>query len=555
MKDNKDKIKENNLLYVGLITLVWLITYIVCNIVWKEKLGWDEVAYMSVAKGIATDFDFSARAYTIMGLLKHGYPTNLINFPIYPIYLAIFFKLFGASMYVAYFSTWLCALAVCLLIYFIFLMLSDNDYKTSFIASLSYLLCPGTIRNCDTAMMEQAGCLLLCLFLFLILRDYLKGSFNYLTILKFSVFFLLLWLYKSLFLGIFFGAFIFICLAYNSRLTGKKINTKIPLIVFLLLSYSLFVILFYIAKKFVFLAVSPMLTFTPNLEYSQVYASFSEALLKDFPKNIFANIYYFFQIIIAPFFVYPNLYSPKASAVLPFTSYMVYVGVYFFLFFMMIALSFAAWKKLSPIEKLFLCFTFVSIIGFNLVFNFLFSTTIENVWRYNVYYLPLYLCSLLITLKSNYEYLKPFNNDHPVSSKALLFLIFIFCYLPISLSMINIQSSFWDAYHNRAKMNTEIVKSVVQNSKDGFIYFNDGTHVTWEMYPMKQIFKDATNEQLLQVNQILPKPVEYLFLKSSDWLFKNNQDLILKGESIINGEYKFLGVNNQAQLVVYKLNK
>src|SRR3989338_2881547 len=110
--------------YPLLIFIVWLVAYIISQLLFDQKLGWDEVAYMSVAKGIADNFDFSARTYTVMGLIKHGYPTHFINFPIFPVYLAVFFKLFGSSLYVAYFANWLLALGVLLLLYFIFLMLS-----------------------------------------------------------------------------------------------------------------------------------------------------------------------------------------------------------------------------------------------------------------------------------------------------------------------------------------------------------------------------------------------------------------------------------------------
>lgn len=546
--------EKNNYFYLGLITVVWFLAYVFCTVFWEQKLGWDEINYMSVAEGIVRDFDFSGRSYTIMGLLKHGFPATLINFPLYSIYLAVFFKLFGSNIHVAYFSNWLCALGVCVLLYFIFLMLSEGNRKASFIVSMSYLFTPGIIRNIDTAMMEQAGCFLLALSMFLMLQDYVKGSFNYLTVLKFAICFLVLWVYKSLFLGIFFGAFVFIFLAYNAKLSGKEIKTKIPLPVFVLLSYGIFAVLFFIVKNFVFLPVAPMLTFTSELEQSQTYATFSDAFLRNFPDNIYSNIYHLFNIIIYSFFVFPTAYSATARAVLPFTSYAIYVGAYFFLFFIALALLFASWKKMTSIQKLFSCFAIFSIVSFNLVFNFLFSTTIENIWRYNVYYLPLYLCFIGLIIKLNLEYLQPFAGAHPRVSKALLLFLLLFIYLPLFLSMINIQSQYWEAYHQRARMNADIVRSVAGATKPKFIYFNDGIHSTFTDYPLRQVFKDATNDQLLAVNMILPSPMEYLFLKPTDWLFKNNQELILMSAPIINDQYKFVGVVKDQNIVVYRLS-
>ena len=550
MKKNK-----TNLFYIGLIILIWFIAYLVSQILLEQKLGWDEVAYMSVAKGIANDFDFSARNYTIMGLLRHGYPTHFINFPIFSIYLALFFKVFGASLKIAYFSTWLSALGVCLLIYFMFLLVSENNKKTAFIVSLSYLFCPGILKTIDSAMMEQMGCFLLCLAVYFILKDYIRGTFDIFTVLKFAFSFLIIWLYKSLFVGFFFGALIFICIAYSSKISGKKINAKIPLIGFLLLSYGIFVVLFYILKKFVFLPVAPMMSFTPTLEMSQVYADFLGGFFNNLPLNLATNINSFFNYVVLPYFIYPTAYTNPTSQFFVFIPHVVYLGYYFFLIFVTIVLTFTAWKKLSPEAKVFTGLTLGTIISFNLIFNFLFSTTFENIWRYNVYSLPLFLCYVALVLRANFEYVKPFIQEHSVAAKILMTLLFVFCYFPVFLSMLNIQLALWDRYHNRARENAEIIRTFIKDEHPNFIYINDGIHTTFTDYPIKQVFKDATNDQLMQVNKILPEPIAYLFLRPTDWLFKNNQELILKGAPIINDEYKFYGFNKDAQLIVYKLNK
>ena len=553
VKENNDK--KSNYFYIGLIVLIWLITYLVCQVLFDQKLGWDEVAYMSVAKGITENFDFSARAYTVMGILKHGYPTHLINFPIYPIYLAIFFKLFGCSLKIAYFSTWLSALGVCILIYYIFLLISEDNKKLAFLVSMSYLFSPGIIKNCDSALMEQTGCLLLCLAVYFILKDYVSGNFNHFTILKFSFSFLILWIYKSLFIGFFFGAFVFICLAYNSKISGKKLNTKIPLFLFLTLSYGIFAVLFCILAKFVFLPVAPMMTFADIQGAQQLYADFLGGAFVNFPENLIKNMKDFFTIIVSPYFIYPTYYSKYAPSLLLSTSNIILVGVYFFILLIVSTLTLASWKKLSPQAKLFVSLTLGTILTFNFIFNFLFTTTFGNIWRYNLYSLPLYLCTLGIVLKTNYEYLKPFVFDHPRAGSTIFILFFVLGYIPLYLSTIKQYLFMEDAYHTTAKNNSKIVDTFVQNENPQFIYFSDGIHSTFLRYPMKQVMKEATNEQLEQINKILPKSIEYLFLRPSDWLFQNNQDLILKGAPIINEQYKYLGFDKDAQIVVYKLNQ
>ncbi|MBI3591342.1 MAG: hypothetical protein HY094_08220 [Candidatus Melainabacteria bacterium] len=555
--------KKKNYLYVSLIVVIWLLTYVLWDLVlFKHNLGWDEVSYLSVAKGIAKDFDFSSRSYTIMGLLKHGYPTNLINFPVFSIYLATFFKLFGFSLKVAYFSTWFAALGVCILIYFIFLTISENSHKLAFIVAMSYLYSPGIIKNCNTALMEQVGCLLLCLMVFFILRDYVKGKFDYFTVLKFSFSFLILWLYKSLFIGYFFGAFVFICLAYNSKIIGKKIETKIPLPVFLLLSYGLFVVLYYVLMKFVFLPVAPMMNFSPAQENSQIYADFLGGFFNNFSVNLLRNIDFFFKAILGPYIIYPTSiddrtgpYVNYTADILTMTSYYFFVGIYFFVFLLMLVLTFALWKNLTSVEKIFISLVVGTIICFNLIFNFLFMTYIYNVWRYNVYSLPLYLCYLGIIAKNIFPYKRPFISDHPHVTKVLAFMFIVFIYVPLFLSSTIHFLRFEKGFHERAMINAQLIRSVIKNTDAKFVYMNDGTHTVFDDYPVRWIFKDATNEQLLQVNKILPSPIDFLFLRPSDWLFKNNQELISKGAPIIDGQYVLYGLNQDAHLVVYKLNK
>lgn len=537
---------KTNLIYVGLIFIVWLITYIICQLIFKQKLGWDEVAYLSVARGIAEDFDFSARSYTIMGLLKQDYPSHLINYPIFSIYLAVFLKLFGIHLKVAYFANWLASLGICILIYFMFLMISEKSYRIAFVASLSYLFAPGMLRNIDSAMMEQAGCFLLALSSFLILRDYYKGVFNYFTALKLSLCFLILWLFKTLFIGFFVGSFIFIFLVYKR---------KIPFFLFVSITYGVFVILFYIVKKFVFYPLSPMMTFSPIQETRQIYADFLGGYLNNFPEYPLKAITYFFTNILGAYFIYPAPFMNYPGDLLNTPGNFIFLGVYMFLLFVMIALTFACWKKLSSIQRIFVCFTLGTIVSFNSIFNLLLMSYHSNIWRYNMYYLPIYICCLALLLKVNYSYIEPFVLEHLCVSKFLLSLFLIFGYFPLFLTLVVHYTYLHEWYHNTAKNNAEIVESFIKGHSPKFIYITSGTHTSYTTYPVKQIFRDATNEQLLKVNEILPEPIEFLFLKPNDWLFKNNQEAILNEGPILDGKYKLFGYNNQAQVVVYKYDK
>ena len=128
-------------------------------------------------------------------------------------------------------------------------------------------------------------------------------------------------------------------------------------------------------------------------------------------------------------------------------------------------------------------------------------------------------------------------------------------WLPLFLSMLNVQNALWDNYHNRAARNSKLIKYFIGTDNPKFVYINDGIHTTYESYPTRQVFKDATNEQLIEVNKILPEPIKYLFLRPTDWLFANNKELILMGGSIVNDQYKYLGFSKDDQIVVYKLNQ
>lgn len=552
------KLNKKDYFYPLLLLGIWLITYIVCQFVFPHMLGWDEIAYLSVARGIAEDFDFSARSYTVMGLLKYGYPSTLINFPVYPVYLALFFKLFGVSQKIAYFATWLAALGVCLLIYLILLKLIQSK-KAAFSGALLYLFFPSVLKNCDTAMMEQAGCFLLCLMTFLLILELEKGKWNYLSVLKFSFILLILWLYKTLFVGALLGFFIFTFLAFNSKITGSKINAKLSFPIFAVSTYGLFAGLYVFAKKFIFYPVAPMFNFHISQESKQIYAEFLGGLFNNFPEHMISNISAFLKVILGSYFLYPctnHVFEGELAtyqeSILALSAYYYLIGGYLFLLLIMVVLLFANWKELSSKLKVFSCYAFGSIVFFNLALMIVFKVYHENFWRYNTYYLPLFVCLLIIILFINLKYFKPFFNDHPRASKALLAIFFICLYIPLSISAIDQYIIYETKFHRRAKIHADLIRTFLGNQKPDFIYYNDGIHTTFLDYPIRQIFKDATNEQILKVNAILPKPIEYLFIKKYDWLYQVNKEKILNHKPIINNQYQEYGYTTDGSVAVYR---
>ena len=109
-------------------------------------------------------------------------------------------------------------------------------------------------------------------------------------------------------------------------------------------------------------------------------------------------------------------------------------------------------------------------------------------------------------------------------------------------------------YNSVAHNNSEIVRKFIGGSNPSFIYFHTGQHTTWDLYPIRVILMDATNNQIKKINSLIPKPIEYLFLQPANELFKENQDLIIKGQPIIDNWYTFYGFDQINNVVVYKLN-
>ena len=95
-------------------------------------------------------------------------------------------------------------------------------------------------------------------------------------------------------------------------------------------------------------------------------------------------------------------------------------------------------------------------------------------------------------------------------------------------------------YHDIAAANTVMVSDVIGTTTPMFVYLNKGSHIPLVSYPVRQVMMDATNDQLLRVNTILPQAIEYLFLRvDKDLLWAANRDALLARKPILNNEYLY----------------
>ena len=213
MSTNKTKI-----LFPLLILAIWIFSYIVCTINLEPKIEWDEAKYIACARGIAENLDFSSRSTTIEGLIKYSFPQNTHHYPLHSMYIALFFKLFGASVKVAYFSNWFACLMTCFFIYLTMLLMTDNNRIISFFFAISFLYLPNVITYCNSAMMEIPGCAMVSCLCFLIFKNISQRK---ISPLLFGLSAICLYFYKSLFVGSVCGLillFIFVSKGQNKNI-------------------------------------------------------------------------------------------------------------------------------------------------------------------------------------------------------------------------------------------------------------------------------------------------------------------------------------------------
>ncbi len=538
----KSKIVTHNLFYPTLIFFIWLITYLISSYFLNQNVEWDEAKYMAIAKGIAENLDFSSRATTVQGLLKYGFPQNTTHYPLHSIYIAIFFKLFGASTKVAFFSTWFSALITCVFIYFIMLLLVENK-SFSFLTSMLFLFLPRIINQCNSVMMEIPGCALISVLTYFIFRSILKEKLNPIF-LSFAS--LLLYFYKSLFIGAVIGITSLIYLARN-----VKKNILISFLLYLITFFLVYIIF----TKFIFLPLAPWMDFSLSQQgVYGAYADFDGGFLKDPLNNSINSLKLLWQIITSGYFpsIPVDLDEKTITGCYVTSPIWLETGLYFLALFYVIAFTFFSRKKLARIQKLFIWFSLISILSFNIIFNILIETNLGPRCRYNLIYVPLLLISFATLVWINRDCIK---KEYRNSSIFILVTFVLFVYIPVYSAGSKIMSWNKKLMYESAMKNTEIVRKYINNSNPMFIYFVRGTFVAWNLYPTREIFMEANSDVIKRLNLFLLKPVEYLFIGINDSIFKENRELILKGQPIIDNWYTFLGVDVANNVVVYKLDQ
>ena len=540
-----NKKERSDLFYISFILFIWFSAYILSFLFLDSSFEFDEAKYLANARGIAENFDFSSRSNTVMGLIKYGFPQHTTHYPLNSLYIAIFFKLLGASLNTAYFATWVSGLLVCIFLYLTLKLLTDGNKSFSFYTAISFLFLPRVLNLCNSALMEIPGCALIVFLIFLIFKNLKIGRLNPLF-LAFAVAWL--YLYKSLFIGVIFGLLVLIFISYNLKLTKTKMPLYLNIFLFLLTSF----LIYFIFTKFIFLKLGPWLVFDIKQVETGTYADFDGGFTKDIAGNLSLHIGAFFKRVIPQYFPFITARLPEGEAVYILTPCWFELATYFLVILYSIVFSFFLWKNFNPLQKVFIFFSFTSIICFNLILICITGTSAGSLCRYNMIYIPILLLSSSIVI---YKLLEHFNELISRNKKALTVTVvsFLFIvYLPYFYSgclVRNLNDSF---YYAASKRITEAMKKFIGDAKPSFVYSQEGTFITWDMYPVRDIFMQATNEEIKMLNRTLPRPIEYLFISPEQVLFKQNQELITSAKPIVDGAYNFIGYDKESNLIVYK---
>ncbi len=544
---------NTNYIWIILLVGIGLSFYTVNHLWFQELLGWDEVDHFSIAQGISRDFDFSTRQYMVLDIIKYGYPLHHSNYyPLFHTYLALFFKLFGESPSVAYFANWVAAIGASIFIYYIALRLYPRSRRFAFFTALAYFLIPGIWRNIHTSsLMEPLGACLLAIATLVVLAEYQKKKFTALTILKFSLLLLLIFLYKMTLFGFLFGIAAFIIVAYHKKWSGDARISSIPLPLFLLAIYGAFALLFLLASRFLFYPMPSFFPHLPTQESAELYNSFLGGFFQNLWGNLWGNVYHFFRTMTIFHLIYPAQPTPYL------TSYMIFARYFFFLFFAAIFICAMAWKKLESSSRLFVILAAVSILAMNTATNIFTRMDQENIHRYNLYYLPLFVPLIALAAKIFFEYLRTFITEHPWGSKILAAWTLAIFFIPLFATMFVHQLALERRYHKVGTLHARIIQHFIRGYTPQFVYFNKGTHTTEISYPVRVVSQNATNEELLKINEILPEPIAFLFLRSNDMLYKNNRADIEAKKSILDGRYRYENrikiPEKNVDIVVYRL--
>ncbi len=402
--------------------------------------------------------------------------------------------------------------------------------------------------------MEIPGCALMSIFGFFLFKSISQKKINPFLL---GICYLYLYFYKSLFIGIFFGLISVLIFAHSNDLITFKTKDEKQFYFFLTKLIGTISCVYFIFTKFIFLPLAPWMNVLPKQEnIDGLYADFAGGFFNDIIGNLQGNLYIFLGKVV--FHYYPFLVSfflPKGESFYPIIPYWFEVGIYFIAFFYVIVISIFLWKTFLPIQRCFVLFTTISAITFNMIYISIAGCTgLGLLYRYNLGYLPLLVISSGIIFYSIFIFFNSLFLKYKIRVYFLLLSFIVLVYIPAfhSFKLIINRDENW--FYDSVYKNTEIIKKYTQGSSPMFVYSTGGSYITLDMFPTREIFMETTNEKIKRINTILPKPIEYLFLKPENVLFKENWDLISKGQPIIDGSYVFSGIDAVNKTIVYKLN-
>ncbi len=543
-------LKNSKFFYPILIFLIWLFMYIICNSLWEHQIWWDETSYLSTARGIVRDFDFSSRTTTVQGTLKYNFPQHTHHYPLHSVYMAIFLKLFGDNLNSGYLSVWISGLITVLFIYLTCNLFFPEKKFLSFIVGISFMFFPRILHYFDSGMMEIPCCALLSMTSCFVFKNLKLGKINPFLIALFSIW---LYCYKSLFVGTVFGFLVLIILssAFKDLNIKSKFNGFQNVCVYL----GLFVFLYIVLSKFIFLSLAPMMNFLSRLETPEgAYADFAGGFLSDPFGYIKISLAILYQNFIVNYSIYnvvrengldafyvsiPNVYE-----------YNIYLITIFFISVFLITL----WKRINSLGRLYILFTISSIFFMNFFFALIAGGSPGILCRYNIHFVPNLLISFVIILNELKNDFMKFYLPNKVAINIISCTLFLIVYIPYYRSANAVMDWEKKTYSGIANGNSKLIEKFTGNTNLRFIYFTVGNHSTWNNYPLRVIAMEATGEQIKKLNYKLGVPIEYLFIFPHNYLFKENQDKILKALPIIDNWYTFYGFDKDSKVFVYRFN-
>lgn len=519
---------------VTIIVVIWFFAYSLTQYFLDPLYGWDDTQYTMVANGIVRDGDISARTYTVMGLLRDGYPTHFVNLPVYPILLAPFWYVSEGTLIGVYLISWLAGLGTMLFMYAAARrFMADSPYAPVLIG-VSYLAIPGVLRNLDTALMEPTGAFLLSAAFYALIRLTERGRWTLKTLAAIAGVTALLFMYKTIFVGVVFGAAAAVALFLHFHKADYAGLLRRPLAA-AALTLVLFAAIYSFVPRALFYPVSRSFVYDPTQQGEQLYAEPLGGLLLDFPSNVIRNAKHFFLGAMSQHIVYRAKPTPYL------VSFLYYERYLYFLLVASLAAAAFLWKKFPERERIILAASGAAILSFLFILNVIIRNVPDNLHRYSMYYLPIVVLSLVLVWRTLWREMAVESLRARKALAAALFLFVGWFYFPLAATMGWHQIVLARWYEEYGKSNTDFMRPYLSEHRPAFFYSSIGSYAPIEFYPSRQVILQATEEQFLALNEILPEPVGVLFLRASDWLFEAHADEIQKKKPLFGGRYLYAG--------------